>query len=397
MTFTSDPQPPGTVGWLRGAWADRRWIAAAVWLVFLFYPIASVIDSHRSAATKIVGLVLIGCFAVLYSLLCMLAVFRPAYDGEARPWPVPVLPATVVLLALVAVIAGLTPVLRQDVFGLAPYLVVCAVFVVPNLLGREDRPSILWGTAIGYGLVVLIVGGAVVVSQLVPGWSLDNGTIAILFIVAIVMPAMRAMQVREIQREELARRQRVIDERLAVVAERERVARDVHDVLGHSLTVMTVKSELAERLVDIDPERAKAEIADMQRIARSALSEVRSTVGGMRTPDLGAELLAARTALSAAQIDPALPADVEAVDDDMRPLFAWVLREAVTNVVRHSEAEHCRVELSPRMIVVEDDGRGFGGVVGHGLRGLTERVMASGGRLDVGPAAHAGTRLVVTA
>jgi len=365
---------------------------AAIWLVFLIYPIAAVAGSHHSLVVKIVNLVLLALFALLYVGICMMAMFGPEYDDRSPRWV-----GASLLTALVVVVAALIPMLQQDVFGLAPYLVACAVFAVPNLFRDEDDSTAWWAAVVGYGLVVLIVGSAVVIPELVPGWSLDSGTLAMLLIVGLVMPAVRALQIRELQREELERRQRAIDERLALVAERERVARDVHDVLGHSLTVMTVKSELAARLVDIDPERAKAELDDMQRIARSALAEVRATVGGLRAPNLESELLAARTALNAAQIDPSLPADVEVVDDDMRPLFAWVLREAVTNVVRHSRATRCRVEVGPRTISVVDDGDGFAGSVGNGLRGLIDRVHDVGGQLDVGPAEAKGTRLVVTA
>ncbi|WP_018180515.1 sensor histidine kinase [Jongsikchunia kroppenstedtii] len=387
----ADPERGGVLAeWLRGAWHDRRWIFAAIWLVFLIYPIASVVKSDHSLTAKIIGLVLLGLFALTYTVVCMMAMFGPEYAGP-RPRRV----GASLLGTLVVIVAALVPVLQQDVFGLAPYLMACAVFAVPNLF-RDDESTRWRAGLVGYGLVILIVGSALVIPELVPGWSLDSGTVATLLVVGVVMPAMRAMQIRETQREELARRQRAIDERMAVVAERERVARDVHDVLGHSLTVLTVKSELAERLVDIDSERAKAELADMQRIARSALSEVRATVGGLRAPSLASELLAARTALSAAQIDPELPVDVEVVDEDMQPLFAWVLREAVTNVVRHSGAAHCRVVLERRRISVVDDGSGFTGSVGNGLRGLIDRVHDVGGRLDVGPGEPAGTRLVVT-
>lgn len=378
--------------WLRDAWHDRRWMFAAIWLVFLIYPIAAVVNSHHSWAAKTVGLVLLAVFALVYTGICMMAMFGPEYTGPRPRWL-----AITMLLMLVAVVAALVPVLHENIFGLTPYLVACAVFAVPNLIRIDDDPATGRGGMIGYVLTATIVVATVLISELVPGWSLDGGTIAMLLVVAVVMPALRAMQVREMQRDELERRQRAIDERTAVVAERERLARDVHDVLGHSLTVLTVKSELAERLVDLDPERAKGEIADMQRIARSALNEVRATVGGLRSPSLESELLAARTALTAARIDPHLPADIDVVEEDMRPLFAWVLREAVTNVVRHSGAAHCRVDLGPRMISVADDGGGFTGGVGNGLRGLIDRVHGVGGRLDVGPGETAGTRLVVTA
>src|SRR5690606_543184 len=126
--------------------------------------------------------------------------------------------------------------------------------------------------------------------------------------------------------------------------ERERVARDVHDVLGHSLTVVSVKAELAERLVDVDPARARAELVEIQSLTREALAEIRATVSGLRVARLGDELVAARTALTGAGIEADLPENPDVVDPRHRIVVAWVLREAVTNVVRHSGATRCTVE-----------------------------------------------------
>jgi two-component system sensor histidine kinase DesK len=185
---------------------------------------------------------------------------------------------------------------------------------------------------------------------------------------------------------------------LALVEERERVARDVHDVLGHSLTVVTVKAELAERLVDLDPARAKAELAEIQALSRQALAEIRATVGGLRGARLGDELASARTALAGAGIEAHVPADPAAVDPRHRIVLAWVLREATTNVVRHSDADECWVELDTNRLTVRDDGRGIDArPEGNGIRGLRERVEAAGGALTLttGPDGH-GTVLEVT-
>lgn len=133
--------------------------------------------------------------------------------------------------------------------------------------------------------------------------------------------------------------------RLAVAAERERIARDLHDILGHTLTAVAVKADLAGRLVDTDPARAKAEIEDIHRTARTALADVRSAVTGMRSTRLATELATARRALASAGIGfstqgvpPALPPAVETA-------LAFVLLEGVTNVVRHARARQCRVDF----------------------------------------------------
>ena len=192
----------------------------------------------------------------------------------------------------------------------------------------------------------------------------------------------------------------------AVAAERSRVARDMHDILGHSLTVIAVKAELAGRLLDAaspDPAqsaaigRAAAEIAAVQDLARGALADVRATVAGYRGVNVLAELATARTALESAGIDAELPGTVEQVPARHRELFGWVLREGVTNVVRHSGAAHCRVRFTPSSVLVEDDGVGpvSGARPGSGLAGIRERAGAAGGTVSTGPSELGGFRLAV--
>jgi len=191
---------------------------------------------------------------------------------------------------------------------------------------------------------------------------------------------------------------------LAAADERARLARDLHDVLGHSLTVVAVKSELAGRLVERDPKKAIAEIADIENLAREALADLRAAVTSYRELNLDAELSAARTALEAAGIEAHLPDDANAVDSDLQPLFGWVLREGVTNVIRHSNAKRCWVELDARQLRVRDDGAGSpkssetairerSGKGGNGLRGLTERASEAGATLS---AARADDGFVLT-
>lgn len=184
--------------------------------------------------------------------------------------------------------------------------------------------------------------------------------------------------------------------RLAVVEERARFGRDLHDVLGHSLTVVTVKSELARRLVRIDPEKAEAEIADIEKLARSALSDLRLAVTNYREIALVSELAAAHTALLAAGITPHLPEAADAVDPALRGTFAWVLREGITNVIRHSGASECWVGLGPDWLTVSDDGRGGTPVEigsGNGLRGLRERAEEAGAVLETGASTQGGFEL----
>ena len=193
---------------------------------------------------------------------------------------------------------------------------------------------------------------------------------------------------------------------LAVARERRRIAQDLHDLLGHSLSLLAIKSELARRLLSHDPDRAAAEVADLQVVAREALQEVREAVGGYRREDLGSELHRASTLLRAAGIGSSAEiAEValEALSRETEQVLAWTLREGVTNVVRHSAAQQCRVTLrcdgSLLELRVADDGIGFVGSPphqGHGLAGLTERALAIGGRLETGIPEGGGFLLCVT-
>ncbi len=176
-------------------------------------------------------------------------------------------------------------------------------------------------------------------------------------------------------------------ERLAKLAERERIARDLHDLLGHTLTVITRKAELARRLSEKDPARATREIAEVEEIARQALKEVRSAVTGFRQTDFPTELAQARVALQSARIH--FEAQTEAIDIDKasEQVLALALREATTNVLRHSGANTCRVQLQPVgdqvRLTVYDNGKGGETKGGMGLAGMRERVTALGGTFAV--------------
>jgi two-component system sensor histidine kinase DesK len=201
-------------------------------------------------------------------------------------------------------------------------------------------------------------------------------------------------------------------EQLIRIAERERIGRDLHDLLGHTLSVIALKAELAGKLLATSPERAAAEIRDVERVSRDALREVRGAVAGYRSEGLPAELARARLALEAAGVRTeyitmplTLPAAAEAA-------LALAVREAVTNLVRHAAATTCRITLERRggvaILEVADDGRGGareGAGTGTGLLAMRERLSGLGGQLEihsplaaagVGGRGGSGTRLIVT-
>ncbi len=147
--------------------------------------------------------------------------------------------------------------------------------------------------------------------------------------------------------------------RLALADQRNQFARDLHDILGHSLTVVAVKAELAGRLASLDPQRAETEIADVERIARQALADVRAAAAGYREITLAGELASAQTALAAAGVEADLPdQDMGQIPRLQQELFGWAVREGVTNVVRHSGATRCRIRVSPSEVEISDDGCG---------------------------------------
>lgn len=185
--------------------------------------------------------------------------------------------------------------------------------------------------------------------------------------------------------------------RLARMAERERIGRDLHDLLGHTLSLVALKSELASRLCERDPHGARREIDEVQRVARDALSQVRLAVTGIRAAGIAAELASARLMLEMDAIeidyeggDIAMPVEVETV-------LALVIREAITNVQRHSRATSVSVKFSSDaesvQLTIIDNGRGNDVVAGNGLKGMRERIQALGGKLRIASVRGRGTKL----
>ncbi len=192
---------------------------------------------------------------------------------------------------------------------------------------------------------------------------------------------------------------------LAVAEERLRFARDLHDLLGHSLSSITLKSELAGRLLPAAPERAAAEVRDIESVARRALREVREAVADYRQPTLGGELNGAREMLKAAGIACRIEQEAGVLPSATDVVLAWAVREGVTNVVRHSRARHCVIRLirddEEVRAEITDDGLGFppeheATTVGSGLSGLAERVAASGGDFEAKSMPEGGFRVRVS-
>ena len=187
-------------------------------------------------------------------------------------------------------------------------------------------------------------------------------------------------------------------EHLAKVAERERIARDLHDLLGHTLSLVILKSELAAKLSERDPKRAGEEIRDVERIAREALSEVRAAVAGYRSGGLDAEALHARSALGSAGVTVECDLPQTKLPPSHEAVLSLAMREAVTNIVRHAGARHVKIALgvddAKCTLTIADDGRGGAAPFGSGLNGMRERVEVLGGAMTRD--GRGGTTLTVT-
>jgi two-component system sensor histidine kinase DesK len=351
---------------LAGRHAPRWRLASALWLLFLADAVVQVLTRDQSWFLKAVGLLGIATFCVGYVLV-------PPYLLEGR---LPDRGRPVFVAAMFCLATALLPLTGQA--GLSMYVFVAVVSI--TLL--ETRPAL----AVVAGLLVLAPTLQLVVESWPNTFWIDlpiaTASAAVFGIVSLIR--------RNI---DLARAHEQLKE-MAIEQERARFARDLHDLLGHSLTVITIKSELARRVMDSDPHRAAAEVADIERLSREALADVRATVAGYRGVTLAAEISSARSALDAAGVHADLPTAVDEVPGERRELFGWVVREGVTNVVRHSDASRVRVSVSARTVEIVDDGTvATSAVDGSGLTGLRERLAEVGGRLDAGPADGGGFRL----
>lgn len=373
----ADPTAPaGRLGRLldplRSGRAAGWYLGAGIALIWLLSPLALVVDSAATTLPAGLGFALLILFALVFLISNPLQQRMP----PARRL---VFPALLLLLSLC-----LLPWFGASVPSLWTY-----VGVSVGMAALKWRCT--WPLVMALGAVAYLVEGSA------SGWGDDALQMAAI-IVSISMMMAAFGKVRDTMRELRATQREV--EQLAADRERSRMSRDLHDILGHSLTVVTVKADLAGRLVDLDPERAKAELGEIQELTRGALADVRATVAGARRMSISGELAAARSALDAADVRADLPSTGDAIPADQRELAGWVLREGVTNVIRHAGACVCRVRLDADRIEIADDGVGPTGAASTGsstgLTGLRERVGSAGGRLSVGRSDLGGFRLTVT-
>jgi two-component system sensor histidine kinase DesK len=275
--------------------------------------------------------------------------------------------------------------LTEMLFAQGDAFYLAAVIIVP-LVGRLGRRAA--------GPVVVAAFVTLVVPWAVPSWHEGLGwgpaisvafTALMAYAFAEIMTANRALHDAHLEIAQLASQ-----------AERSRIGRDLHDLLGHSLTAITVKAALARRLASSDQTGSVREITEVEELSRRALADVRAAVSEYRGVTLAGELARGKELLRAVGVVAELPTATDVVDPSHDQLLGWAVREGLTNVARHAHATRCTVTLMPALVEIADDG--VGGVVscGNGLNGLRERVAAAGGTLEAGPIKPRGWRLRVS-
>ena len=365
-----------------GSWYRRIDWSSTFWTVFLLIPLTFVIRADMPLSYKAVGVIgLLGFTCVYTWAVSTMPLWLDLPEGagvldQLRP-------AAGRLALLAGVAAASAPGLNGwYTFSYLPYFCAIILFTTTLRTGLIISGCLILLTDLG----ILLLAPEAGITWAAMGFSLSS------VIVMISRFGAGASARREAEGRELA-----------AAAEREEIGRDVHDLLGHSLTVLTLKAEVAHRLVRRDPEAAERELAEIVELSRSTLADVRATVTRLRVPDLAGQLEASRTAFAAADIAAVFSGQASDVPLPQRELLAWALREGTTNVLRHAGATHVRIGLAPGRVRVQDDGAGVAGHrPGNGLTGLRERVEAVGGALVLtspapgGTAAHPGTVLEVT-
>jgi two-component system sensor histidine kinase DesK len=346
-----------------------------IWpVLFLFYlaqPVTEVFRTPHSTALRVGVVAVTLVYAVSYLLTIGIGARDPSHTFRI------VAVAWLYLMPVLLAMLGGTNLLVFWTYAIAATLM---------LLPRNA------GVAIGLASAVIVLV-ATTIELGSPEW--DNAMILVVMTMAMFAFIRLNQTVAELREAQ----GRVAE--LAVAEERERLSRDLHDVLGHSITTITVKAGLARRVLESsgDRDRAIGEISDVEYLSRQALLEVRATVSGYRKASLTNELVGAREALRAAEITADLPHAVDNVAVELQEPFAYVLREGVTNVIRHSGATRCDVRLGDSWIEIHDNGAGStvdNGRAGHGLAGLAERLAPFGGAVAAGPAEDGGFRLRAT-
>jgi two-component system sensor histidine kinase DesK len=363
-------QPPDT---RRQAVVKLLWIG--IWLLYLSAPVGDLTGGGHSVLVTVLAALGLAVFVTVYLALIFV---RTNYPEEPERW------VHVVLVGLTALSLLLSVTLGQDWLVLFVYVAVACGASLPSSQSPWAIP----------GVTVLLAAVGV--------WVDSSGDLYPALIIPALLGGFAMVGIKQLVRtmRELREARQTVAH-LAATEERLRLARDLHDLLGHSLSLITLKSELAGRMLPAHPEDAATQVGDIERVSRQALVDVREAVSGYRRPTLAGELASARSVLASAGIAARVHAGerVAGLTPAGEGALAWALREAVTNVVRHSGAGMCVVALDTvadsARLTVSDDGRGPSphDRPGNGLTGLTERLILAGGTVRTEQAGDGGFRL----
>ncbi|WP_297345755.1 sensor histidine kinase [uncultured Mobiluncus sp.] len=341
-----------------------------VWLGFLYFPISQALT--LPLGQKIISLVLTATFALAYVTAFVLTWRKPImgernfryFDGRHRLRKSDAVAFAVIVTITLLQVAVLGPLAS---LAFLPFIAAAAPFTLPQ--------------AIGYIAGALTVLASFLIPSFVPNGQEYFGFAITTSAVFMFVAGMTFFIGSSIESQRQAGTQ-------AILEERERVARDVHDVLGRTLTVIALKSELAGKLLERDPGRAHAELREITHLARESIEEVRQTVAGLKVQSLFEEITAASQALESAGIDlqreGSAWSDLDSIPAVNQAIFAWVIREATTNIIRHAAARRATIKLDRSSLTITDNGVGISPeAAGHGLEGLKARVEQVGGTLSI--------------
>lgn len=351
----------------------RRWVPRyedlglmpLVWLVYLLFLYLPLIFNSRVPSSMI--------WATVISTAVFLPLYFKAFSGAGRaslPWV-----GGILLLGMVTL---------PFTSGAMVFFIYAASFIA--FAGIRPIPAL-----------ILIVCIAALETWLVVNWQ----SALITTIIAVVVGLGNILAHRYMQRTAQLKQSRDEVRRLATLAERERISRDLHDLLGHTLSVIAIKSELTGKLLDLGAtDQARGHLRELETVTRDALSQVRTAIVGFRSAGVADEIEHVRPALQAVGCQLHVTMEDIVLDDPRMNALALALREALMNVVKHAGATRCDVQLGQNgghvRLTVTDDGAAIDVVDGAGLTGMRERVEAVGGSVDIDRHSSGGLRLQVT-
>lgn len=364
------------------------WLIWIIWLPFFTPGVVSLYQAHPPLPILFISFLGVALFFALYLRETLANARR--LTGEVTITPGSSIWQWLPLIGMIVLSVALPLISRGDPSDWLDFFIFTASYVGGRFQTRQTTLILI--------LLILL--------NVVAGWLVHFSWTgigkSIVFVIAVGYVVRAITWSLTIRRELHQAREEIA--RLAVMNERLRIARDLHDLLGHSLSLIALKSELAGRLLTMAPERAATEVGDIEQVARTTLQEVRQAITNYRQPTLASEIQGAQEILAAAgivynyegdeKIIHTFPATIEAA-------LGWVIREGVTNIIKHSRAQHCTLSISQqphaiRLVLTNDGPLASSTIQGNGLNGIAERVAAQGGLYEAGPGLKDGFRLTVS-